>query len=77
MALPIDAVYEIFGFLRRARVDVAQQPIQRERAGPDQVWRIFDRLWWHTILHDDHCSAAGALLKSPKMEFKEPIENSA
>jgi len=49
MALPIDAVYEVFGFLRRTRVDVAQQPIQRERAAPDQVWRIFDGLWWHSI----------------------------
>src|SRR5260370_7391504 len=57
MALPIDAVYEIFGFLRRARVDVAQQPIQRERAAPDQVRRIFDGLWGHTIHYDDHCSA--------------------
>jgi hypothetical protein len=58
MALPIDALYEIFGFLGRTGVDVAQQLIERERAAPDQVWRIFDGLWRHTIHRNDHCSAA-------------------
>jgi hypothetical protein len=28
---------------------VAQQPIQTERAGADQVGRIFDGLWWYTV----------------------------
>jgi len=43
-ALIIDEVYEVFGFLRRSRVDVAQQPIQREESRPDQIGRIFDGL---------------------------------
>lgn len=42
MALLIDAEYELFGVLVRAWVDVAQQTIHRKRAGPDQVWRIFE-----------------------------------
>lgn len=61
MALPIDAIYELFGFLRRTRVDVAQQPIQRERAIPNQVRRIFDGLW-RTIHGCDHCSAVDRLM---------------
>jgi hypothetical protein len=37
---------------------VAQQAIQRERAAPDQVRRIFDGLLWHMIHVDNYCSAA-------------------
>ena len=37
MALLIDAAYELFGFLLRPRVDVAQETIQRERTRADQV----------------------------------------
>ena len=44
MALLIDAAYELFGFLLRAWIDMAQQTIQRERAGSDQIGRILDRL---------------------------------
>lgn len=43
-ALVIDEAYEGFGFLRRSWVDVAQKAIQRERARPDQVRRIYERL---------------------------------
>jgi hypothetical protein len=60
VALLIDAAYELFGFRRRPWVDVAQQPIQRERMSPDQVGRIFDGLWWHTIHLAHYCNAAGA-----------------
>jgi len=35
VALLIDAADELFGFLLRPRVDVAQQPIQREGAAAD------------------------------------------
>ena len=41
-ALLLDEVHEGFGFLRRPRVDMAQEAVQRELAGPDQVRRIFD-----------------------------------
>ena len=40
----IDEAYEVFGFLRRSGVDVAQKSIQREGARPDQIRRILDRL---------------------------------
>ena len=49
MALLIEEAYEGFRVLRWARVDVAQQAIQREGAGPDQIGRILDGLWWYTI----------------------------
>jgi len=48
-ALLIDDAYEGFGLLGRSRVNVAQEPIQRERAGPGEVGRIFDGLLWYTI----------------------------
>jgi hypothetical protein len=35
VALLIDAAYEVFRFLRGARVDVAQQALQREGAHSD------------------------------------------
>ena len=57
MALLINEAYEGFGFLRWSRVDVAQQAIQRERAGPDQIGRSLDGLWRYTIHLDYHCSA--------------------
>jgi hypothetical protein len=57
MALLIDAAYELFGLLRRAWIDMAQQTIQRERAGSDQVGRILDGLWRHAIHLDHHFSA--------------------
>jgi hypothetical protein len=28
---------------------MAQQPIHTEGATPNQVGRVFDGLWWHTI----------------------------
>ena len=49
VALLIDAAYELLGFLPGPWVDVAQQTIQRERAAPDQIGRIFDGLSWRTI----------------------------
>src|SRR5438874_4328761 len=58
VALLIDAAYELFGFLRRPRVDVAQQTIQREGAGPDQVGRVLHGLWGQAIHLDYHSSAA-------------------
>jgi hypothetical protein len=48
-ALLIDEAYEGFGFLRGPRVDVAQQPIEIERSGSDQVGRILDGLWRYSI----------------------------
>ena len=48
-ALLIDEADEGFGFFRGSRIDVAQQPFQAKRAGPDQVGRIFDGLWWYTV----------------------------
>jgi len=59
MAPLIDAAYELFGLLLRAWVDMAQQTVERERTGPDQVGRILDGLWRHTIHLDHHSSAAG------------------
>ena len=56
MALLIDVAYELFGFLRRPWVDVAQQTIQREHACPDEVGRVLDGLWWHAV-HLDHILA--------------------
>jgi hypothetical protein len=44
VALLIDDAYESFGFLRRSRVDVAQQTLQGEWGGPDQIRWIFDGL---------------------------------
>jgi len=43
-------------------VDVAQQAIQAEGAGADQVGRTFDGLWWNAV----HvvCSSASARFKS-------------
>ena len=58
MALLIDAAYEFLGFLLRPWIDVAQQTIQREYAGSDQVGRVLDGLWRHTIHLDCHSSAA-------------------
>ncbi len=59
MALLIYAAYELFGFLLRPWVDVAQQTIQRERTGPDQIGRVLHGLWWRTIHFDYHSNAAG------------------
>src|SRR5215472_14974232 len=59
VALLIDAAYELLGLLLRPRVDMAQQTIQRERAGPRQVGRVFDGLQWHTIHLDHHSNADG------------------
>jgi hypothetical protein len=44
MALLIGAADEFFGLLLRPRVDVAQLPVQREGASPDQVRWILNRL---------------------------------
>jgi len=48
-ALLIDEADEGFGYFCWSRIDVTQQPIQIERAGPDQIGRIFDGLWWYTV----------------------------
>src|SRR5438874_11383152 len=56
VALLIDAAYELFGFLLGPRGNMAQQTIERERTGPDQVGRILDWLWRHTF-HLDHYSS--------------------
>lgn len=75
MALVIHAAYELFGFLLRPWVDVAQQPLQRERASPDQIGRIFNGLLWQTV-HLGHYSNARAdssvewvagILRSPRL----------
>ena len=60
MALLIDAAYELFGFLLSPWVEVGQQPIERGRASVDQVGRIFDGLWRHTIHLDYYYNAAAA-----------------
>ena len=60
VALLIDEAYEGFGFLRRSRIDVAQQPLQREGGSPNQIGRIFDGLWWNTI-HLNYYSSAVAV----------------
>src|SRR6266496_4987633 len=56
VTLLIDAAYELFGFLLRPWVDVAQQTIQREHTGSDQVGRVLDGLCRHTIHLDHHSS---------------------
>jgi hypothetical protein len=43
-ALLIDEAYVGFGFFGRSRIDVAQQPVEIERACPNEVRRILDRL---------------------------------
>ena len=48
-ALLIDEADEGLGFFRWSRIDVAQQPIQTERAGPDQGGRILDGLWRYAV----------------------------
>lgn len=59
MALLIDPADELFGFLLRPWVDVAQQPIQTEGAAADQVRWILNGLWRHIVHLDHHSSAAG------------------
>jgi hypothetical protein len=59
MALLIDAADELLGLLLRTWIDMAQQTIQRERAGTNQIGRIFDGLSWLTIHLDHHSNAAG------------------
>ena len=61
VTLVIDEAYEVFRFLRRSWVDVAQESIQREGAGSDQVGRILDGLWRHAI-HLDHHSILARLV---------------
>ena len=61
VALVIDEAYEIFGFFRRSRINVAQESIQREGTRPNQVGRIFDGLWWQTIHFDNYFTANGRL----------------
>jgi hypothetical protein len=43
-ALLIDEAYVGFGFFGRSRIEVAQQPVEIERACPNQVRRILNRL---------------------------------
>jgi hypothetical protein len=43
-ALLIDEAYVGFGFFGRSRIDVAQQPVEIERACPNEVRRILNRL---------------------------------
>ena len=57
VALLIDEVHESFGFLRWSRVDMVQQAIHRECAGPHQIRRILHGMWWYTIHLDYHSSA--------------------
>jgi hypothetical protein len=42
--LLIDEAYVGFGFFGGSRIDMAQQSVEIERADPDEVHRIFDRL---------------------------------
>ena len=63
MALLIEEAYEGFRVLRWARVDVAQQAIQREGAGPDQIGRILDGLWWYTIHLSHYLNTKGSALR--------------
>jgi hypothetical protein len=44
VALLIDAAYELFGFLRRPRIDMAQQTIQRKLLIPEQIGQILHGL---------------------------------
>jgi len=55
-ALLINEAYEAFGFLRRSRIDVAQEPIERERSSTNQIGRIFDGLWGYMIHLEYHCT---------------------
>jgi hypothetical protein len=66
MALLINAADELFGFLPWPRVDMAQQPIQREGATPDQVRWILYGLCRH-IVHLDHYSTEPSPAEIPKM----------
>jgi hypothetical protein len=43
-ALLIDQAYVGFGFSGRRRIDVAQEPVEIERACANEVRRILDRL---------------------------------
>jgi hypothetical protein len=61
MALRIDAADKLLGFLPRTGIDMAQQPIQGKDATPDQIGRVFDGLWWHTIHLDLYSNAAGGI----------------
>ena len=54
MAVLINAAHELFAFLGYSGIDMAQKPIQRERAGLDEVCRIFNGLLWHKIHFDDY-----------------------
>ena len=64
MALLIEEAYEGFRILRWTRVDVAQQAIQREGAGPDQIGWILDGLWWYTIHHSHYLNTKASGLPS-------------
>ena len=64
MALLIEEAYEGFRILRWTRVDVAQQAIQREGAGPDQIGRILDGLWWYTIHLSHYLNTKASALRS-------------
>jgi hypothetical protein len=43
---------------------VAQQAIQREGAGPDQIGWILDGLWWYTIHHSHYLNTKASGLPS-------------
>jgi hypothetical protein len=57
VALLIDLADEGFGFLRWSGVDMAQEAIQREGTGSDQIGEGFNGLWY-TIHVSHHSSAA-------------------
>jgi hypothetical protein len=44
VALVINEAYEVFGFFRSSRVDMAQPPVQRKGARPDQIGWVLNRL---------------------------------
>jgi hypothetical protein len=43
-ALLMDEAYVGFGFFGRSRIDAAQQPVEIERACPNEVRQILNRL---------------------------------
>ena len=52
-ALGMDEAYEGFGFLDRCRVDVTQEPIEREGRGPGEVGWVLNGLL-RCAIHLDH-----------------------
>ncbi len=66
MALLIDSTHEVFAFLSRSRVGVAQKTVKGEWGSPDEVRRCFSGLLWLSI-HFDHYFTAYPYEKDGKL----------